>query len=47
MRTIAGRLDRTDDPWAGMPRRRYGVAGLARRLGELPDRAGEEGRPRR
>lgn len=47
LRTIAGRLDRADDPWAGMPRRRYGLARPARRLGGLAARAGDESQPRR
>ena len=32
LRTMAGRLDDSDDPWAGLTRRRYGLPGLRRRL---------------
>jgi hypothetical protein len=32
LRTIGARLAGADDPWAGMSRRRYGLAGLRRRL---------------
>jgi bifunctional non-homologous end joining protein LigD len=35
LRTIPGRLDGTDDPWAGMSRRHYSLAGLRRRLAEV------------
>ena len=35
MRTIAARLDGTADPWAGMSRRRYGLAGPRRRLAQI------------
>ncbi len=35
VRTIGRRLDRTDDPSAGMSRRRYGLAAPRRRLGAL------------
>ena len=35
IRTIAGRLDGTADPWAGMSRRRYGLAGPRRRLAQI------------
>jgi bifunctional non-homologous end joining protein LigD len=42
MRTIAGRLDRTADPWAGMSRRRYGLAGPRRRLAQISAAAAGE-----
>jgi hypothetical protein len=34
---MAARLDSTgsDDPWAGLARRRYGLAGLRRRLDQV------------
>jgi bifunctional non-homologous end joining protein LigD len=32
VRTVTARLDDTDDPWAGLPSRRYGLAALRRRL---------------
>jgi bifunctional non-homologous end joining protein LigD len=35
MRTIGRRLERTADPWAGMSRRRYGLAGPRRRLAQI------------
>ena len=35
IRTMAGRLDSTADPWAGMSRRRYGLAGPRRRLAQI------------
>jgi bifunctional non-homologous end joining protein LigD len=35
IRTIAGRLGDTADPWAGMSRRRYGLAGPRRRLAQI------------
>lgn len=35
IRTIAARLDSTADPWAGMSRRRYGLAGPRRRLARI------------
>jgi bifunctional non-homologous end joining protein LigD len=35
LRTIPRRLAGTDDPWAGMPRRRYGLAAPRRKLGKL------------
>jgi bifunctional non-homologous end joining protein LigD len=35
MRTIGPRLERTADPWAGMSRRRYGLAGPRRRLAQI------------
>jgi bifunctional non-homologous end joining protein LigD len=33
--TIAARLAGSDDPWADLPSRRYGLAGLRRRLGQI------------
>jgi bifunctional non-homologous end joining protein LigD len=41
LRTVAGRLGQLDgsDPWAGMSRRRYGLARAAQRLGRLSARA--------
>jgi bifunctional non-homologous end joining protein LigD len=33
--TIGDRLARTDDPWAGLPSRRYRLAGLRRRLDQV------------
>jgi len=38
LRTIPGRLAGTDDPWAGMSRRHYDLAGLRRRLGKVTAR---------
>jgi bifunctional non-homologous end joining protein LigD len=35
LRTMAGRLDGAEDPWAGLSRRRYGLAGLRRRLDQV------------
>ncbi len=35
LRTVADRLDRVDDPWAGLARRRRGLAGPRRRLESL------------
>jgi bifunctional non-homologous end joining protein LigD len=35
LHTIEGRLNSGDDPWAGLARRRYGLAGLRRRLDQL------------
>jgi bifunctional non-homologous end joining protein LigD len=37
LRTVGDRLDRlgASDPWAGMPRRRYGLARPAQRLAKL------------
>ena len=37
LRTMAARLDSTgsDDPWAGLARQRYGLAGLRRRLDQV------------
>ena len=38
LRTVPGRLAATDDPWAGLSRRRYSVATLRRRLDEVAAR---------
>ncbi len=35
MRTIAGRLARSSDPWQGMARHRHGLSGARRRLDAL------------
>jgi bifunctional non-homologous end joining protein LigD len=34
LRTLAGRLSATPDPWAGMTRHRYGAGAARRRLAE-------------
>jgi bifunctional non-homologous end joining protein LigD len=44
--TMDARLDSGDDPWAGLTRRRYGLAGLRRRL-ELAGQAGNHPDARR
>jgi bifunctional non-homologous end joining protein LigD len=35
LRTVGGRLGQSDDPWAGLTRRRYGLARAAQRLAKI------------